>query len=302
MDAMNHLQHPTTSLRLFWRFVGRVLRDFKRNQGLLLSGAIAYYTLLSIVPLSILAIVVFSHFFEEQLLYQIMTTYLDMVMPGYAVTLTEQVRGFLAHRNVVGIVGFVVMLFFSSIAFSMLENAMSLIFHHRFKTPRRHFLISAIIPYLYIFLIGLGIFTVTIAAGIIGNLEYDAVNIFGWNLHGVTGVFLALLGILGEFIILSSVYLVMPVARVSLRYALIGGMTATILWEITRRALVWYYGVLSMVNLVYGSIAIAVVALLSVEVAAIIVLLGAQVIAELMARDEAKGKVELPGGGFGETG
>lgn len=300
MDAMNHLQHPTTSLRLFWRFVGRVLRDFKRNQGLLLSGAIAYYTLLSIVPLSILAIVVFSHFFEEQLLYQIMTTYLDMVMPGYAITLTEQVQEFIAHRNVVGIVGFVVMLFFSSMAFSMLENAMSLIFRHRFKTPRRHFLISAIIPYLYIFLIGLGIFAVTIAAGIIGNLEYDAVDLFGWSLPA-TEIFLALLGIFGEFVILSSIYLVMPVARVSLRYALIGGFTATILWEITRRALVWYYGVLSMVNLVYGSIAIAVVALLSVEVAAIIVLLGAQVIAELMARDQTQGEIELPLGGPGES-
>jgi len=28
----------------------RVLRDFRRNQGLLLSGAVAFYTLLSIVP------------------------------------------------------------------------------------------------------------------------------------------------------------------------------------------------------------------------------------------------------------
>ncbi len=255
---------------------------------MLLSGAIAYYTLLSIVPLSILAIVVLSHFFEEQLLYQIMTTYLDMVMPGYAVTLTEQVQGFLAHRNVVGVVGFLVMLFFSSMAFSMLENAMSLIFHQRFKIPRRNFLVSAIIPYLYIFLIGLGIVAVTIAAGVIENLEYGAVNIFGWSLQGATGVFLALLGLLGEFLILSSIYLVMPAARVSLRLALIGGVTATILWELTRRALVWYYGVLSMVNLVYGSIAIAVVALLSVEVAAIIVLLGAQVIAELMAGYEEK--------------
>jgi uncharacterized BrkB/YihY/UPF0761 family membrane protein len=58
-------------------------------------------------------------------------------------------------------------------------------------------------------------------------------------------------------------------------------MTATILWEITRRVLIWYYAVMSMVNLIYGSFATVVVALLSIEVIALILLFGAQVIAEL---------------------
>jgi uncharacterized BrkB/YihY/UPF0761 family membrane protein len=54
-----------------------------------------------------------------------------------------------------------------------------------------------------------------------------------------------------------------------------------ILWEIIRHALIWYYSTLSMVNIIYGSFATAVVALLITEAAALIVLLGAQVIAEL---------------------
>jgi len=58
-------------------------------------------------------------------------------------------------------------------------------------------------------------------------------------------------------------------------------LAATVLWEITRRVLVWYYSVISMVNLIYGSFATAVVALLSTEAIALILLLGAQVIAEL---------------------
>ena len=79
---------------------------------------------------------------------------------------------------------------------------------------------------------------------------------------------------------LTSLYLVMPVVRITFRHALIGGLTATILWEVTRRVLVWYYSVISMVNLIYGSFATVVVALLSIEVIALILLLGAQVIAE----------------------
>ena len=41
-----------------------------------------------------------------------------------------------------------------------------------------------------------------------------------------------------------------------------------------------YYSTISLVNVIYGSLATAVVALLSIEIAVIILLLGAQVIAE----------------------
>jgi len=44
--------------------------------------------------------------------------------------------------------------------------------------------------------------------------------------------------------------------------------------------LVWYYGTLSQVQLVYGSLASAVMVMLSVEIGAVLVLLGAQIIAE----------------------
>ena len=35
--------------------------------------------------------------------------------------------------------------------------------------------------------------------------------------------------------------MVMPVGQLSLRHALIGGITATLLWEVTRHLLVWYF-------------------------------------------------------------
>ena len=268
--------------RLFG-FLLRVLRRFISNRGLLLSGAVAYYTLLSIVPMSILALIVLTNFIEEQQLIHTLSTYLEMVIPGYAATLTEQVLAFLEHRKVVGFIGFIGMLFFSSVAFSMLENAMSVIFFQRVRIQRRNFFISAIIPYAYIFVMGLGIVLVSFIVGAIETLESWPLTISGWslNLGGTTGVALYILGIVGEVLLFTSIYLVMPVVRVRFSYALIGGITAAVLWEITRRVLVWYYAAVSMVNVIYGSIAITVVALLSIEVVAIILLLGAQVIAEL---------------------
>ena len=275
-------------MKRIFAFMLRVARGFIRNRGFLLSGAVAYYALLSIVPLSIIALIVLTHFIEEQQLIHTLSTYLEMVIPGYAATLTEQVREFLEQRKVVGIIGFLGMLFFSSLAFSMLENAMSVIFSQRVTIRRRTFLISAIIPYLYIIVMGLGIVLVSFVVGAIETLESGNLSFRGWrmDLGGTTGSALYVLGFIGEVLMFTSIYLVMPTVRIRFRYALIGGLTATVLWELTRRVLVWYYAAVSMVNVIYGSIAITVVALLSIEVVTTILLLGAQVIAELEHEEE----------------
>ncbi len=68
-----------------------------------------------------------------------------------------------------------------------------------------------------------------------------------------------------------------------------------VLWEITRHVLVWYYATISMVNLIYGSIATVVVALLGIEVVASILLLGAQVIAELERKPDDSAREKRSG-------
>jgi YihY family inner membrane protein len=275
-------QHIDLILQRPGKFLWRVLVGFKRNQGLLLAGAVAYYTLLSIIPMLALILVGLSHFIEEEQLYNTILSNLKLVIPAHAESVTGQVWGFLARRQLVGIIGILFMLFFSSMAFTVLENAMAIIFSHRARKHRRHFLISAIIPYAYIFLLGIAILIITIVAGALGALSDKHLILLGWNLslEGTSRLMLYLSGMAGMVIMLTSLYLVMPVGRIPIRYALAGGVTAAILWEIIRHILVWYYSSISLVNVIYGSLATAVVALLSIEIAVIILLLGAQVIAE----------------------
>ena len=275
-------RHATIILRRPGKFLLRVLIGFKRNQGLLLSGAVAYYTLLSVIPMLALILVGLSHFIEEQQLYNTILSNLKLVIPAHAESMAGQVWGFLARRQLVGIVGILVMLFFSSMAFTMLENAMAVIFSHRVRNHRRHFLISAIIPFAYIFLMGIGLLLVTVVAGALDTLSDKHLILLGWDLSlaATSRIALYLSGLFGMVIMLTSLYLVMPVGRISIRYAIAGGITATVLWEIIRNFLVWYYSTISLVNVIYGSLATAVVALLSIEIAVIILLLGAQVIAE----------------------
>ena len=62
-------RRATTVLQHTGAFALAVLKGFRAHQGVLLAGAVAYYTLLSLVPLLILSLMVLSHLFsEDQLL------------------------------------------------------------------------------------------------------------------------------------------------------------------------------------------------------------------------------------------
>jgi membrane protein len=263
-------------------FAWCVLKAFKKNQGLLLAGAVAYYALLSVVPLLILAVIALSHVIDQAELLATLGRYLEWLVPGQSKAVIAELRNFLDHREVVGWLLAVTMLFFSSLAFTVLENAMSVIFLHRIAVRKRKYIVSAVLPYIYILCLGFGLLVVTLVAGSLQAMGQESVDFLGheWSLSGVSGVLLYLLGLVGEIFVLSSVYMVMPVGRLSWRHSLLGGATAALLWEVTRHVLVWYFGTLSQVSVVYGSLTTAIVVLFSLEIGATLLLLGAQVISE----------------------
>lgn len=263
-------------------FAVRVISSFRANQGFLLSGAVAYYTLLSIVPIFALILVVLSQVLDEQQLLETTRTYLELVAPGESDALTAQIAVILDEWKLIGVVGLVILLFFSSLAFTVFENALMVIFHHRAAIHRRHFLISAILPFCYMFLLAIGLLVVSVISAALHAAEGQTIVVLSYELSlgGIPAAAIYLLGMFGEILLLTFLYLLMPVGRLPFWHAVIGGVTATFLWEITRQFLVWYFSTLSLVNIIYGSFASAIIILLSFEIGAIILLLGAQVIAE----------------------
>ena len=263
-------------------FALSTLKAFRANQGLLLAGAVAYYALLSIVPLLILSVIVLSHWIDRAELLATIGRYLEWLVPSQSKAMVGELANFLVNREFAGWVLLATMVFFSSLAFTVLENAMSVIFHHRVAVRRRHFLVSAVLPYCYILSLGIGLLLMTLVAGSLQAMGGQSVQFLGhtWSLNGISGFLLYLLGVAGEIFVLTSVYLVMPVGRLRVHHALIGGVTAALLWELTRHVLLWYFSTLSQVSVVYGSLTTAIVVLLTLEVAAALLLFGAQVISE----------------------
>jgi YihY family inner membrane protein len=269
------LKHPA-------RFALQVLKAFRANQGLLLAGAVAYYALLSIVPLLILIVIALSHFLDQAVLLATVRRALEWVAPGQSQAVVDELSSFLEAHVAMGWILLGTMLVFSSLAFAVLESAMSVIFMHRVAVRKRRFLVSTLIPFGYIFFLGLALLVGTLVQVGLDSVGKESIVMLGhsWSLGGVSGFLLYIVGVVLEILLIASVYLVMPFGRLSLVHALIGGATAGILWEAIRHGLVWYFGTISQVGVVYGSFTSVIVVLLSFEIGATLLLLGAQVIAE----------------------
>ncbi|MBL1273110.1 MAG: membrane protein [Marinobacter maritimus] len=261
-------QPPIGPARQLLQFSHRVLRNFLRNHGVLLAGGVGYNVLLSAVPMLALLAVLLTRVVNEEQLLEVMAVQAQHFAPANAGLLLDAVRAFMESRDIIGIVGLPVMLFFSSFAFRMLEDSIAIIFH-RPENPRRSFWVSAFLPYAFILVLGAGLLALTLLFSVI-NALYEA-----------PGLTLYLISFIGVFVLFSAIYKVLPIVRISPRRALVGGLVAAILWETTRLLLMYYFLNISFVNAIYGSLATIIVILISLEIASIILLLGAQVIAEL---------------------
>jgi YihY family inner membrane protein len=262
----------------FWR---EVLADFLYNKGLLLAGAIAYNTLLSLVPLVAVLLVVASRFFDQGLLLSIMTTELEFILPGRSGTFASDFSSVIEDRYLVGGIGAVVLIFFSSMTFRTLEDALAIIFAR--PPDRRRALVSAFLPFVFILILTGGLLAITGLSVTLVTYSTHSTSALAEHLASAQANALLLYfgGLLGLAITLAAIYWLMPAMPVRPHRALLGGLIATALWEATRRVLVYYFSNISMVNSLYGSAAAIIIILLCMEIGAIILLLGAQTIANL---------------------
>lgn len=273
-DASTQRHSVLSVLRRSWHFSRRVVHHFLRNHGILLAGGVGYNVLLSAIPMLAVLGVALTHVVPEPQLLEVMRIQARHFAPGHADLLLDAVRAFLDSRDVIGLIGIPVLLFFSSFAFRMLEDSIAIIFHQP-DNPARSFWVSAALPYAFILVLGMGLLALTLIFGL-ADAFYER-----------PGFVIYPLSFVSVFILFSAIYKVLPIVRIAPRRAVVGGFVAAVLWEATRLVLMYYLINVSFVNVIYGSLATIIVVLISLEVGAVILLLGAQVIADLEQSDRA---------------
>jgi uncharacterized BrkB/YihY/UPF0761 family membrane protein len=214
---------------------------------------LAYYTLLSLVPLLILVVIVLSHVLDTERVLATLAAYLDFVAPGAARGLMGELRTFLAHREAVGGLLLVTLVFFTGLHGARERDVGGV--PPPGADPETSLPGVGRAAYLFVLLLGSGFLVVSVVSGALESLGHRGVDLFGVerSLEPVARLLFYLLGVIGEVAMLTAMYLVMPVGRLSLRHALFGGVTAELLWELTRHGLVWYYARVSQIQVVYGS-------------------------------------------------
>lgn len=255
-------------------FVRRSVSGFFRNGGVVLSGAVAYNGLLSIVPSALLATTVFARFVDRARFVGVLRRELGAFLPGArGQPVDAAISALLEAPFAGGLFGLVTLIFFSTLAFRTLEHALDVIFSHRRELhgPR---------PLLWSVLISLGYIAALGLASLLQTLALVNLDRVPWLADRVPW-FTGIVGLAGMSLVLGSLYLVMPLGRGMPRAAFIGGFVAALLWQGVQRVLIWYVENISAVNMIYGSLAGIVVVLFSFELATAIVLLAAQMIAEL---------------------
>lgn len=259
-------------------FAWRVLRRFFRRKGLLLTSAVAYNALLSIVPVLGLVLALLSRVVDPQDLRVLVAAELNALLPVNVESIIEAYTRLAAERELASGLSLGILILFSSLAFKTIDDAMSTIFdapqeHHRKRFPFARLLL----PLGYVVAITAGLLVATLLTIGVDHLPLATVSD-----SGVVQVLFEIVAFVGSAAFLTSFYRHMPDVLVPLRYAVLGGLASATMWEVVRRILAWYFDSLSLVGVIYGSLATVVVLLLCFEIAALVVLLGGQVVAEVM--------------------
>ncbi len=276
---------PANHIRRAARFVLRVGERLYRKHGLILASALAFDLLLSIVPLLALTLIALSRLLGDTRVRELIGSQLDRLLPGAIDPVLGAYATFVEESGSIGVVGVLSLAVFAVMAFRTLKEAMDIVFGPP-AVPRPAWR-AVLIPVAYLPVFGAGLLAVTGLMTAADTLPLGAVRWLGIDPGSLLPTALRAGGFLGLVSLFASFYRFLPANTPPWSLAAVGGVLAGSLWELTRSVLTWYFSHLSMVGVVYGSLASVIILLISFDFAALVVLFAGQVVAEKMGHPSA---------------
>ena len=205
----------------------RVLSKFFADRGTHLAAMIAYFALLSFVPLLFLALALLGlvHQADQGSFF---VRELSKTFPSATVTtLLRAVRAIQANATALGIVGGAFLLWSSLSFFSVLESAFNIVYDR----PNRGFLHGKALATMMM----VGSLVALFASLVVGSIGREVLKRyagFSGNSFSATLVAVAV-STVGLFVFLASAYYVLTNADLTLREVLPGAVTAAVILEAT---------------------------------------------------------------------
>lgn len=263
----------------YLKVFGKSVTAFFRDECFYLAASIAYFLILSLIPLSLLIISLYGHIMgENEEIYRFSLSRLISFFPTVTAGITNELEYIITYRGI-SWVSLFTYAFLSIQLFYSMERAMDAIF----KIPkRRHFLLFI---FWTVFIVTLAIiflflsFTLSSLSGMFK--EYPLV-IFGFALGKKAGIFLKYIApFLLVLAIFTAVYKIVPKGKVPLRNAFAGAFLVTVFWELAKFCFTWVVKNVSNIGAIYGSLSTFILFLLWMYYISCIFLLGGQFVKNL---------------------
>jgi membrane protein len=250
--------------------VRRVLGKFFADRGTHLAAMIAYFALLSFVPLLFLALALLGlvHQADEKSFF---VRELSKTFPSTSVdSILRAVRAIQDNATTLGIVGGAFLLWSSLSFFSVLESAFNIVYGR----PNRGFLHGKAIATLMM----VGLLVALFASLVVGSIGQEVLKRYaGFSGNAVTArIISVLVSGLGLFVFLASAYYVLTNVDLRVREVLPGAVTAAVILEATFQLLPVYVDI-SKHNPVLQTLSGPAVLLVWLYVMANVIVLGAEV-------------------------
>ncbi|HXW60023.1 MAG TPA: YihY family inner membrane protein [Myxococcota bacterium] len=254
------------------RFVAEVFRQFSATNGLQAASALAYTTLISLVPLMMLSIGLLSAFPSFQAYSKTISTFIfQHFVPSSAHVIQSYIELYASNASRLSAAG----LFFSLIGavtllFTM-ESAFNTIW--RVRKARRGF--SAFLLY-WAMLTLMPLALVATFALSIFLLKLPSISSLVQAVTGILPV-LYLIPILGSFLVFVFLYKALPNHKVPLKDAALGALASAVIFEALKVAFGFYISRFSTYSDIYGALAFVPIFLLWLYLLWLVVLFGAVV-------------------------
>lgn len=264
------------TLKNFLNFTRIVLVRFRKDGCPMRAAALAFATLLSLVPLLTVSFSVLTAFpVSQQLALKIQAFIFQNFVATSAEVVQQHLQAVMHQTSKLSTIG---TLFLLATAVLMVFN-MEQAFNAIWRAEKQRSFISAFLMYWAVLtltpiLIGIGLAVSTYLISL--PLISTAADWLGLKklLFGVTPY----LSTLGAFTLL---YLAVPNCKVQFRHAIVGGIIATLLFELAKQGFVLYITHFSVYRLLYGALAAVPIFLVWIYLCWLIILFGGVVSATL---------------------
>jgi membrane protein len=260
-----------------WLGVGeRAFKGFLSHQGNANAAAIAYYTLFSVFPLTLLLISLGSFVLDSQQAQQAALTAVGAYLPFATELVQKNIERVLQMRGTASVIGVVGFVWAASGVFGSLSRAINLAWDLR--RPRPAWAERALATGLVLLVSILFSLSLLSTAAIEVITKLARVLFPGTPISVLSLMDLASRVLPYAFTVLlfSFLYAVLPSTRVAWGEVLPGAFLASIAWEVAKNGFTIYLASFATYNLVYGSLGAVIALLLWSYISGLIILLGAE--------------------------